>query len=95
MVVIVQGRLGIAGRVLDRQARDAGLRAQAHAFRDAGGLVREAIFEIGVDRDVGRGDELREMREHGVAADAIVGRPRANANPADVEASALKPRCCR
>ena len=46
----------IAGRVFDRETRHAGRRRDLHVARDVGGLLGEAVLEIGVDRHVdGRG----------------------------------------
>ena len=67
-------RLGlVAGRILDREPRDPGLDAQPHALRHALGLVRIAALEIGVHRQVGRGDDLGDMRKHVVARHRRVG----------------------
>ena len=54
--------------VLDRQGRDAGLRRQRNIRGDILGHIGKAIFEIGVDRQVGRRDQHLQMRQHRVAA---------------------------
>ncbi|QUW20249.1 hypothetical protein [Agrococcus sp. Marseille-Q4369] len=48
--VLVERVLGIAGRVLDRQARDAGRGGQLHVRGDDLGIVGEAALEVGVER---------------------------------------------
>ena len=62
----------VAGRVLDRQPRDAGLDGEPHALRHAGRIAREAAFEVGVHGQVGGGHHVPQMREGRVARDAVV-----------------------
>ena len=71
------GRGRVAGRILDRQSRHAGLHGQPDALRDARGIGGKAVFEVGVDGQIGGLDHVREMLEHPIARHAAVRRARA------------------
>ncbi len=72
--VEVVERVGVvAGEVLDRQPGHAGLDAARHVLGHAGGIVREAVLEIAVERHVGRLRDLAEMGEHLVHGLVAVG----------------------
>ena len=88
----------VAGRVLDRQSRHAGLDAKPNVLGNAVGLVRVARLEIGVHRQIGCSRDFARcdasIMSRGTAHSAS-GSPRENAKPELVVASALKPRCAR
>ena len=79
MIEIVERFRLVAGRILDREAGDAGLDAKPHAFGDALRLVRVAALEIGVHRQVGRPRRCSRMwssiTSRGTAPSASPDRP--------------------
>jgi len=64
---------GIAGGILDRQARHAGLHPARNIDRNFLRLMGKAAFEIGVDRQIDRRAQRGEMRADIVDGDPIVG----------------------
>ncbi len=73
----VERLLAVAGRILDRKPRNAGLRAQPYVLPDPRRIGRVAGLEVGVHREVGRLHDLADMGEHEVARHAAVRqRPR-------------------
>ena len=103
-VEIVERLVRIAGRVLDRQAGDAGLDAARHVLGNAFRIVGVAALEVGVDRHVGCVRDLAEMRQHHVARHVAVGialrmrkagtggRQRLEAEPLQIAGAADVPR---
>ncbi len=63
----------VAGKILDRQTRNAGL----HGARDIGAdlvrFVRKAVFEVGINRDIDRRADRGQMGADVVDGDAVVG----------------------
>lgn len=57
-MVVVQ-RVALA--VLDGQGGDAGLDGLAHIAADASSIICKPGFEIGVDRQIGGGDEVAQI----------------------------------
>ena len=58
--------------ILDRAARDAGRGRETDRLRDGLRVVAEAVLEVGIHGKVRRRDDLGDVREHPVAADAVV-----------------------
>src|SRR4029077_19439790 len=63
----------VVRRVLDGKPSDAGRHAARDVFRKTLEIVSQAIFEIRVQRYIGRRRKLAEMRKHGIAAERAVG----------------------
>ena len=73
LVEIVQRKVAVLRRILDRQSGDAGRDAARHVLGHVVRIVGEAVLEIGVERNVGLGDELLVVRQHVVARLRAVG----------------------
>ena len=91
----VERRRAIPGVVLNRQAghalRNAEICICGYRFR----LIGESVQEIGIDRQRCGGSNFTDMSEHFVKGDSAIGFAAEKAKPAEVVASALKPRCSR
>jgi hypothetical protein len=77
----VERARGVAGRVFDGEAGDARFHALADVFENAFGRVRVAGGEVGVDRHVHGGGDLRNVGQHGaqrygIGADGQAARER-------------------
>ena len=70
--LIVERLVLVAARILDRQPGDAGRDAALHVGRDAFRLMGVARLEIGVHRQLGRGDDLGDVAERHVDGDGPV-----------------------
>jgi len=78
-VPVIQRRGLVAGRILDRQAGDAGFRRACDILCNALRLDGKAALEVGVDGNIDGGADRREVIADIVDRDAVVGlahRPR-------------------
>ena len=64
---IVDRRFFSIRRVFNRESGDAGFSAKPRVFCAPVWIVGVTVFEIGVDRKVGRFDELADVRDHVIA----------------------------
>src|SRR5215472_8226488 len=72
-VRFIEGTRRIAGGVLDREPRDAGLHAQPDVFGDLFGVVSVAGLEVGVYRNIDDRGDGGDVVEHEVAGYRPVG----------------------
>ncbi len=70
--LIVERLVLVAARILDRQPGDAGRDAALHVGRDPFRLMGVARLEVGVHRQLGRGDDLGDVAERHVDGDGPV-----------------------
>ena len=70
----IEQRLGgVAGKILDREAGNAGLDRARDVDADLVRLVRKAVLEIGVDGNIDRRADRGEMIADVIDGDAVVG----------------------
>src|SRR4029453_12704531 len=63
----------VSGKILDREAGDAGLHRARDVDADLVRLVRKAVLEIGIDGDIDRRADRGEMIADIIDGDAVVG----------------------
>jgi hypothetical protein len=62
------------GCVLNREASNAGRDAESYALGHIIRIIGITIFEIRIHRNIGRFDQLADVRQHLVASDRTVGQ---------------------
>jgi hypothetical protein len=63
----------VPGKILDRKAGDASLHGAGDIDADLVRLVRKAVFEVGINRDIDRRADRGEMIADVIDGDAVVG----------------------
>ena len=73
LVEIIKRLVAAPRRILHGETGDAGLGGAEHIGRHARRLIGIGVLEIGIHRDLGRGDDGLQMRQHPLQPDAVVG----------------------